>query len=300
MISVIIPTHNRKDLLVRAVESVLNQTYKDFEIVIVADGCTDDTSKIVKNLKLRDSRIRFYEYHPAKGGNVARNIGIEKSRGEYIAFLDDDDEWLPNKLEKQLSLFQDDSEIGLVYTGVNIIYSTQNLEYSFIGKLSGDLSKEILLDNCIGTTSTVMVKRIIIEESGYFDLKLKALQDFDLWIRICQKCKIGVVQEKLINYYNYLGKKQVSAITQKYIDAFELINDKYKELYSNLNTEENKRKNINENMLIANKAMRNGDSNLARKYILRAMRYGINKKSLIYYCLTFTSFEFILKLRKLL
>lgn len=300
MISVVIPTHNREKLLVRAIESVLRQTYKDIEILVVADGCTDNTAKIIKEMQMFDNRIKFFDYYPPKGGNEARNIGIEKSNGDLIAFLDDDDEWLLEKLEKQEQLFNRDSEIGLVYTGVNIIYSQLELEYTFIGKSSGDLSKEILFDNCIGTTSTVMVKRSILEKAGYFDLDLKALQDFDLWIRVCQHCKVGVIQEKLVNYYNLSGNNQVSGITQKYIDAFKIINFKYGSLYSKLTEKENNKKSINENMLIANKAMRNGDSNLARKYILKAIRYGITKKALVYYCLTFTSFEFILKLRKFL
>ena len=116
-ISVIIPTHNRVDLLGRAIRSVQNQTYKNIEIIIVSDGSTDGTDEFVNKLKYTDNRIQFYEYKPSKGSNVARNLGIEKSKGEYIAFLDDDDEWLPTKLEKQLEVFQKDYRIGLVYTG---------------------------------------------------------------------------------------------------------------------------------------------------------------------------------------
>src|SRR5690348_13147078 len=101
-VSVIIPTHNRSDFLRNAITSVLNQTYQDFEIIVVDDGSTDNTSEVVANFS--DERITFIRHDTNKGGSAARNTGILASKCDYIAFLDDDDEWLPDKLRKQMEI----------------------------------------------------------------------------------------------------------------------------------------------------------------------------------------------------
>lgn len=130
LVSVVIPTHNRADLLPRAINSVLKQTYTNIEVIIVSDGSTDNTRDVVDSFIKNDDRVKFIEYTPSKGGNVARNKGIEASTGEYIAFLDDDDEWLLEKLKKQVEIIESDKEIGLVYTGSRIIYVNEKVEYN--------------------------------------------------------------------------------------------------------------------------------------------------------------------------
>jgi len=115
-VSIVIPTYNRAGLLSRTIQSVLNQTYQDFEIIIVDDGSTDKTEEVVKSF---NSKKIFYNRHEEnKGANAARNTGIKASRGEYIAFQDSGDEWLPQKLERQMKVFENASpEVGVVYTG---------------------------------------------------------------------------------------------------------------------------------------------------------------------------------------
>ena len=299
MISVVIPTHNRADLLPRAIKSVQNQTWTDLEIVVVSDGSEDDTKAVVEALAKDDDRIRFIEYFPAKGGNVARNTGIENAAGEYVAFLDDDDEFMPEKLEKQMAVMESDREIGLVYTGVRVIYVNEDVEYASVPKAEGDLSTEILLDNIIGTTSTVMARKEILLAAGQFDVQLRALQDFDLWIRVCQLCKVGFVRGEMIRYYNYTGTKQVSALTDKYIESFSYINNKYAEKMEALPADKKHEKKYNEYMLLGNKAMRNGDGKLARRFIKAALKEQRGKKALAYYLLSFTNFKTVLKLRSI-
>lgn len=297
MISVVIPTHNRADLLPRAIKSVQMQTWTDLEIIVVSDGSTDETRHVVESLAKEDSRIKFIEYHPARGGNIARNTGIEHASGAYVAFLDDDDVWMPNKLEKQMAIMESDAEIGLVYTGVQIIYVNEKVVYSSKARACGDLSKDILLDNSIGTTSTVMVRKELFQKTGMFDVELRALQDFDLWIRFCQHCKVGCVPEEMIEYYNYTGTKQVSALTDKYIESFAYINEKYKLLMNSLSEQEYTQKKNNEYMLLANKAMRNGDGKLARKFIVAAIKLCRSKKALAYYALSFMNYKTVLQVR---
>lgn len=296
-ISVVVPTHNRRDLLQRAVESAQAQTYADIEIIVVSDGSTDGTKEAVEVVAADDSRIRFIELSPARGGNAARNAGIEAATGDYVAFLDDDDKWLPEKLEKQMKVMQADPTLGLVYTGVRILYVNEGVAYNSKARDAGDMRQKILLENYIGTTSTVLVKKDLLREAGMFDVELKALQDYDLWIRICQRCNIGVVSEELIEYYNYTGSKQVSASTQKYIDAFARINEKYREFFAALPAKLRKQKRINELWLLTNKALRNGDGKAARKYAKEAFKMGGGKKALIFYALSFLSYKTVLKLR---
>lgn len=298
-VSVVIPTHNRADLLPRAINSVLAQTEQDFEVIVVSDGSTDDTEKVVKEIQNKDNRVQFEHYSPGKGGNFARNEGIRLSQGVYVAFLDDDDEWVPNKLEKQLALMEQNSKMVLCYTGVHVIYVNEKIEYSFLPKHEGDLSRVILLDNCIGSTSTPMVRKSVFEESGVFDNDLAALQDFDLWIRITQYGEVGVVKEELINYYNYRGTKQVSAVTAKYENAFAYINNKYKDLFAQMTESEKTTKLVNEYILLGNKAMRNNEKKKARSYYKKVLKSKFSLKNMVFYILGFTNYEFILRLRNL-
>lgn len=298
MISVVIPTHNRADLLERAVKSVLNQTYQKFEIIIVSDGSTDNTDEVVEKLKNNDKRIRYISYHPGKGGNVARNMGIEDANYENIAFLDDDDEWLPEKLEKQIDILKSDLGIGLVYTGVKSIYVNENITYESRPNESGDLSERIFLKNFIGTTSTVIVKKSLLLKAGLFNVELQALQDYDLWIRIVQHTNVGVITEPCVNYYNYVGNKQISQQTQKYVESIEYIRDYYSDDFSKLGNKEYKVHMQNFNHLLANKAMRNKNRRDALKFSLKAFLCKPNLKSLGFIIMSIIgNYKTVLKLR---
>lgn len=300
MISVVIPTHNRSELLKRAVLSVSKQTLGDIEIIVVSDGSTDNTENVIKELIASDSRIIFEAYPEAKGANFARNKGIELSKGEYIAFLDDDDEWDKQKLEKQLNVFKAEKDVGLVYTGSNIMYINEKITYSNIPKDRGDLSKSILLYNQIGTTSTVVLKTSIVKKVGGFDTSLKALQDYDLWIRICQLTKVGVVSEPCINYYNFTGQKQISQNTEKYEEAINEIEAKYSELFDNLTEDEKNIKASNAYTLLATKSMRNKNKRKAVVYSTKAFLKKPSLKKIIYIGLSLFNYKLILKFRKLL
>ncbi|OJF90672.1 glycosyltransferase family A protein [Alkalibacterium sp. 20] len=298
MISVVIPTHNRADLLERAVKSVKEQTIRDLEIIVISDGSTDDTDLVVNKMMEQDDRIHFITYKTPQGANTARNKGIEAASHDYIAFLDDDDEWLPTKLEKQLNVFQSNKDIGLVYTGSNLIYVHEETAYDNIPSESGDLAHKILFKNSIGTTSTVMVKKEILEKSGYFDTELAALQDYDLWIRVSQLTQIGVVEEPCINYYNYTGKKQISQQTSKYISAIEYIENKHRELFSTLSEKETKVRKSNFYMLLANKAMRNNSKKEAVRFSVKAFSLKPAVKGSAFIVLSLFKYKTVLKFRK--
>ncbi|SDZ46632.1 Glycosyltransferase involved in cell wall bisynthesis [Evansella caseinilytica] len=296
-VSVIIPTHNRAKLVKKAVESVLNQTYKNLEIIVVSDGSTDDTDFVINECKKSDQRIKYISYHPAKGGNIARNIGIKNAKGEFMAFLDDDDEWMPEKLELQIQEMKKNPKIGLVYTGVEIIYDKENIKYYSSPEKQGDLSEEILITNYIGTTSSVMIKGELIKEIGMFDESLKALQDYDLWIRTCQKTQVAAVAKPLVKYFNYTLNKQISDDINKYENAIEYIDNKYVDLYSIASEEIRKQHQHSMTMLIVNKALRNKNAKMARVYLRNSLLQQPNLKDISMYLLSFFKYETILKLR---
>lgn len=280
-VSVVIPTHNRKDLLPRAIQSVLNQTYPVKEINVVSDGSTDGTDEIMKELCAADDRIRYYSYSPNRGGNYARNYGIKMSTGDVVAFLDDDDEWHKDKIELQVSMMKSNKQIGLVCTGTNRVFVEQNTSNVYVPPAPYDCKKEILLKNCIGSTTTVMVRRELFDLVGGFDEELPALQDYDMWVRICQVAKVGVVKLPCVEYYNYESSGQISQNTQKYVAAEALITKKYENLIGQLSADERKKRRCYFDILLSKKGMRNGQLNIAIRYGVKAFFEKPGKASLI-------------------
>ena len=230
LISVVIPTRNRYALLDRAVKSVLIQTFSDFEILIVDDASSDETRNIIE--KNKDERIRYIPLKKKSGGSKARNIGIENSKGEYVAFLDDDDEWLPEKLKKQVECFNTNTQIGICYTGRRIMRKGKitglSKRYSFRYPPYEDHFRSIMSDNFIGVTSSVVIPRSVLIELKGFDENLPCLQDYDLFIRILKKLKACGVNEPLVRYYLGGNTEHVS-FTRKNVEfASKYLIDKYK------------------------------------------------------------------------
>ncbi|RBP58082.1 GT2 family glycosyltransferase [Alkalibaculum bacchi] len=299
MISVVIPTHNRVNLLGRAIKSAQEQTIKDIEIIVVSDGSTDGTDDYMKKNFNNDHRIKYISYNPSRNGNYARNKGIEASIGDYVAFLDDDDIWEKDKLEKQLNVIKADNRIGLVYTGLTSIYVNEGYSYVVKPELEGDISKDILMKNYIGTTSTVMVKKEIFAKSGMFDENLMALQDYDLWIRICQYTKVGIVKDSCIKYYNYTNKMQISKRTEKYEETYYYLKKKYAELFERLSSYERNIQQKNYFLAIANLAMRNGSRRIATKYSSKALKSKLTLKGVAFLFLSIIgNYKYALMLRK--
>ena len=300
LISVVIPTHNRDYLLPRAVESAMRQTYPNVEIIVVSDGSEDNTDTIMEKYCSTSDRIRYISYHPAKGGNHARNIGIDEARGELIAFLDDDDEWHGDKLEKQYAVMAQDPRIGLVATGINSIQEGEKYVTKFIPSAEYDASAQILLKNCIGSTTTVMVRKDLIQSVGGFDENLGALQDYDCWVRLCQITRVGVVREPCVEYYNYKSSGQISGCTDKYESAVRYLENKYQHLTDTLSDAQRKERQVYFQLLLAKKAIRNGAPGLARKYVKAAAQIKVNKAVLACWGATFFSVGFVNRIKAIL
>src|SRR5699024_1932047 len=154
--------------------------------------------------------LKILTYQRNKGANFARNFGAKTAIGKYLAFLDDDDTWKKTKIEKQIELMKRNDEVGLVYSGRQIHYPDYKVSYYVQHKCKGDLKDYIIKSNCIGSTSTPLIKKNIFFDVGGFDNKFPARQDYDLWIRICQVAIVDYIDEPLVNYYNYAHSNQIS------------------------------------------------------------------------------------------
>ncbi len=200
-VSVIIPTYNRGQFIERAVQSVLAQTYTDFEIVVVDDGSTDDTVQLVLELQKADGRIRYLRHETNRGAQAARNTGIRAAEGHYIAFLDSDDEWLPHKLEQQMALFgRRGQNIGVVYAGYLQEYHNGLPPREHRPVHRGYIYKDALRE-WIADTSTIVTRKELLYRIGLLDETIRAYQEWDLCIRLARFCEFDFVPDCLAIYH---------------------------------------------------------------------------------------------------
>jgi glycosyltransferase involved in cell wall biosynthesis len=200
-VSVIIPTYKRTTFLLSAIESVLRQTYQNFEIIVVDDASGVDVQAIVNSCQ--DGRILMMRHEVNKGEAEGRNTGILNSRGEYIAFLDDDDEWLPNKLALQVAILENSlQKVGGIYTGYFAInFYEQRVLFVKIPSKRGDLYGDLILSNVIGTPSTVIIRRACIEKVGLFDNSVHYGVDCDFYLRVARHFHFDYLEEPLVKYH---------------------------------------------------------------------------------------------------
>lgn len=195
-VSVIIPTFNRANLVKEAIESVLAQTFQDFEIIIIDDGSTDETKEVVS--QIRSDKI-CYIYQKNMGPAAARNAGIKIAKGKYIAFLDSDDLWLSKKLEKQVELFEKlPPDVGLVHCSV-FLKRGDNLVLAR-ARARGNPLRDFLLNtgNAYLSTPAILVKQECFSKTGLFDETLRVSEDKDFCIKIAQNYKVDYVNEPLV------------------------------------------------------------------------------------------------------
>ena len=193
--SVIIPTYNRAGFLKKAIESVLNQTYYDLELIVVDDGSCDETGKLVSGY--RDKRIIYKKLRKNHGVSHARNVGIEIAAGGFIAFLDSDDWYLTNKLEKTFEYIRKCPEIKIFHTEEtwyrNGRLFRQKKKHT---KPTGNVYKDVLPICCI-SVSTAVIKKEVFDDIGLYDESLEACEDYDFWLRSTNKYEIKLIPEYL-------------------------------------------------------------------------------------------------------
>jgi glycosyltransferase involved in cell wall biosynthesis len=222
LVSAVITTYKRKEsFLIRAIESVLNQSYSNIELLVVDDNGIDSSyHDIVKNVVQSYSdkmNVKHIAHETNMGAQRARNEGIKQAKGDFIAFLDDDDEWLETKIEKQLRVFKEspNEDVGLVYCWYNVLTEEANNSFS-IEKRSlpifsqEEVLKELFRNNYIASTSFPLIKKNCFNKVGLFDENLEASQDYDMWVRIAKEYNVACVDEPLVNYYKHQGERITS------------------------------------------------------------------------------------------
>jgi len=218
-VSVILPTFNRKLLVPNAVKSVLDQTYRDFELILVDDGSTDQTRNVIDPF-LKDSRVH-YCYQQNKGVSAARNLGLSKACSEWIAFLDSDDVWLPRKLETQISYLKANPHIKACQ--VEEIWIRNGIRvnpHKKHAKHSGWIF-EHCLPLCIISPSAVILHQSVVSQCGFFDEGLPACEDYDYWLRLTLDFEFVTLPEALI----IKNGGHADQLSQKYwgMDRFRII-----------------------------------------------------------------------------
>jgi len=218
-VSVIIPTYGRSLMLKRAISSVVNQKYTSFEIIVVDDNSPEsDHRKRTEACILNFDDIIYIKHEKNFGGCVARNTGIKRAKGAFIAFLDDDDEWEKDFLEKQLKRFDKDN-VGAVYC--NFFLNKMNGEFTYSKKIEfenfkGNVYGKLLSGWCPASTSLFIIKKKCFEICGFFDEQLESFQDYDMWLRISKKFEFNYSDEYLIIKHEHLSDQiSLNPITRK-------------------------------------------------------------------------------------
>lgn len=295
-ISVIIPTYNRADLLPRAINSVLNQTFKDFELIIVDDGSTDNTKEIVSEYLKKDNRIKYIYQENSGGPAKPKNVGIKNSKGKYIAILDSDDEWFPKKLKIQLDCYEKNlnNNIGLIGCG-GIKISKNEKKYIQPNYFLPIKSKE-LLERCIPfSSSSILIKRSVFNTIGLFDENFKSADDRDLYIRINQLYNFIFVQKPL--FYYFIHDNNISSKDNKdlRINEQEKIIEKHKKIYKKHSKIYYKKIKI-----LGTKYLLNNQAKIARKKFIYSMAIKPFSRIYINYVLSFSPklYKYILSIKK--
>lgn len=221
LVSIVIPTHNRADLLPRALNSAMNQTYKNIEIIVCDDGSTDNTEDIVKEFLKKDSRIKYIKNEKNLGGNITRNKGILASLGEFITMLDDDDEFVDDRIELLINSYDD--RYSFVTTRNLFLLKDSN----WCPKIKEEINFQYMLyGNGVG--NSVLVKKERIVDVGMFDEKLESYQDHEMWLRLIHRYGVAKCLKDItlvIHWENNLPR--VSQSEKKY-KAYMKVYKKYK------------------------------------------------------------------------
>jgi len=230
LISVIIPAYNRAKTLRRSVVSVINQSRPVLEILIVDDASSDNTVDVARELIKQFPIVKLIELVENSGAQNARNIGVQKSSGEWVAFLDSDDVWKPIKIEMQIDLVNRDPALIGVFTGFEFHRSDENIKIS--KSLTCVHESDLYSENILGSTSSALIKKNKLIECGGFLLGMPSCQDWELWLRLNRLGALQVVNQPLVEIH-YDADGRISGNKEKVIEGHNLIFDKINSEYAN-------------------------------------------------------------------
>ncbi len=226
LVSIIMPTFNRGHVLKKAILSILDQTYENWELIIVDDASSDDTAILVNEYK--DSRIKYIYNQKNQGANYCRNVGAKNAKGKYLAFLDSDNYWENNKLEMQLrEIAGTQEDVGFVFCR-QIVYEDGKTEMiPEEDRLEHDLGQIMYWRNIVDT-NTVLMKRECFEKAGGFDEKMPRIQDWEFFFRVLNICHYKALYLPVCLNHNVIQNDSISKNNQKYVDAIFYFMDKYR------------------------------------------------------------------------
>lgn len=234
LVTAVVTTHRREPQMVeRAIQSVLAQTHKALELIVVDDSPSDFALRdAVKDMTEKYSTVKYIQHKTCQGACAARNTGLEMAHGEFIGFLDDDDEWKPNKIERQLTGFVSES-VALVYCESELVDSkTGEKRLRNPGNCQGKIFGELIKGNFVGSCSFPLIRTSALREIGGFDTQLLSSQDHDVWLRLAEKYDAAYIDEPLVTYYIHSGD-QISKNYARIVNGLEGVDCKYKDYISN-------------------------------------------------------------------
>lgn len=229
MVSAVITTYKREPSMVcRAVSSIMAQTYQPIEIIVVDDSPETYPLREAVQQSVRElcPDVHYICHEKNRGACVARNTGLRAAKGEFIAYLDDDDEWLPEKISKQMGVMCS-TNAKLVYCSCICQNDTTGIQHARKARfLRGDVFSELLKGNFIDSTSFPLIETAALRSIDGFDVQIQSAQDYDVWLRLAQQYSVDYVQEPLVIYHEHEGE-QITSNPQKKIAGLERINEKY-------------------------------------------------------------------------
>lgn len=281
LVTVIIPTYNRAATILRSINSVLSQTYNNLELLVVDDCSTDQTAEIVKAID--DKRLHYLKTVKNSGANIARNLGLRRARGEFIAFQDSDDVWLEDKLAKQLGHFKKfGQEVGVVYSGYAKVGKNSRRNFAIkkmAEKINGYIHHQILSDN-LARMATAVIRSQCFKQIGLFNEKMPRLQEWELFLRISKYYQFQCLDQALVDVYYTPGC--ISENHLAFVQAYKIILEEFASGFLR-----NSGKFAHYCGWSAVILLKNGQLTEARKFLRKSLKLHFSIKYLFFYFLSF-------------
>lgn len=280
LVSVVVPTYERPEAANRAIESVLGQTYRPIELIVVDDHSPQPMVDALGPINADDVRITTIRHEENRGGNAARNTGLDAATGEFVAFLDDDDEWLPEKLERQVAALERE-DAGFAYTGVRNVGPDGETISITSSSNGGRVTKRLLFGNFIGTFSAVMARRTVIERAGKLDERLPSWQDWEYYVRLSRYGRCVAIPEPLVVRHNAPTGQISRSIEPKREVSYPLLLERFRPIASEYGVERKMEGYLS--YALGRAALSNGDYTGARRDFVRSiMRYPFDPSFYLY------------------
>lgn len=301
LVSVVLPTYKGADRIATVLNSLQSQTYSEFETIIVDDCSPDEHWEMVWRASQEYPRTTAIRMHVNQGPGAARNAGIRAASGEFVAFLDDDDLWHPVKLELQVAAARISENVGLVGCGIRQMFRGLDYTYESLPRQDELGFADLIMENYLGGTSSVLARADALSECGDFDLGFPAREEYDLWLRISKRWRVVSVPEVLMDYFHDLSREsRISNSFDRYVEACERLNSKWLDEIGEL-PQRAKRKRLSEQkFFLGSQAVKAGMSMEGWRWYCRSFLEKPSAKALAGMALAPFGFRNLLRLRGLI